>query len=269
LKKTLGLALILLAFAGCESSEGEWDKLGQADQDYIRNRATQQCLDEEAANFENFRVQSELFFGSIDYPREKSYTSKLNDSGNNATEERLIRIWKNTAAYVIFYVEETIGTVTDKYFVQIVKNDTDTDYTNDTFGYNNSMIEALKYAFCRKQIELTPSDSGPITASRTLAITLSSGGRKETKTTHVYSFADIAYWTFWKRSITIKDIDSEDTVTATKNFTSTFSENANPPVFTTTDYTTLTTKLCYVDPASYALPYTLKCDGTYAADMAP
>jgi hypothetical protein len=268
LKKTLGLGLILLALAGCESQEGEWDKLGQADQDYIRNRATAQCLVDETQTFDNFRNESELFFGSGDFPREKSYTAKLQDSSNNVIEQRLIRIWKNTAAYVIFYVEETIGTATDKYFVQIIKTDSDTDYTNDTVGYNNSMIEAIKQGYCKRFIEITSTTSNPITAVKTVSTGLSEGGRRETKTTMTFSFADIAYWTFWKRSVTLQDINTEDTVTATKSYTSSLTENSNPTALPGV-YTTLSSTLCYVDPASYALPYTLKCDGTYTADMTP
>lgn len=269
MKNLLGLSLILISLlVGCESSEGEWDKLDQADRDYVQNRATEQCLADEAQIFLNFRDESSIFFGSPDYFREKSYTAKLNDSGNNAIEERLIRIWKNTPAYIIFYIEETIGTATDKYFLQVVKNDPDVDYTNDTFGYNDSMIEAIRRAYCGRQIEYSSGDSGPASVSRTNSTTLSSGGRRETRTTHNYNFSEIAYWGFFKRSITIKDYDVEDTVVSTKTYTSTFVENSNPPILTT-DYTTLSTKLCYLDPASYALPYTLKCDGAYTADMVP
>ncbi len=252
----------------CESQDGEWDKLSQQDQDYVRNRATAECLAEESPIFENFRSQSELFFGSATYPREKSYTSKLNDSGNNAIEERLIRIWKNTASYIIFYIEETVGTTTTKYFLQIVKNDNDNDYANDTFGYNDSMIESLKHAYCARVIEYISGDSGPATVYKTTSTGLSAGGRRETKVTQVYNFSEIAYWPYFRRSLTIKDYDTADTVTVTKSYTSTFVENANPPLLTV-DYTTLTTTLCYIDPASYNLPYSLKCDGAYAADMAP
>lgn len=268
MKKLLASFFFLMLFWGCESQEGEWDKLSQADRDYVQNRAITQCLADELATFENFRSSSELFFGSIDFPREKSYTSKLSDSSNNAIEERLIRIWKNTASYVIFYLEESIGTTTDKYFLKIDKTDSDTDHTNDTFGYNDSMIDELRQAYCRKTIDFTSGSTGPATASKTTSTGLSAGGRRETKTTQVYSFSEIPYWAFWKRSITLKDYDTADTVTTTKNYNSTLVENSNPPVLPP-DYTTLSTKLCYVDPSSYRLPYSLKCDGTYTTEMIP
>ncbi len=266
--KKLPFFLVLAALIGCESQEGEWDKLGQADRDYVSNRAITQCLADEAATFENFRTSSELFFGSADYLREKSYTAKLTDSSNNAIEERLIRIWKNNASYIVFYVEETIGTTTDKYYVKVDKTDSNTDHTDDTFGFNDSMIDELRQAYCRKQVEYSSGDSGPATISRIVATGLSSGRRRETQSTMIYSFSEPAYWAYWKRSVTIKDYDTEDTVTSTKSYTSTLTENSNPAALPA-DYTTLSSKLCYVDPAGYRLPYALKCDGAYAAEMAP
>ena len=258
MKKICGLFLLLALVVSCKSEEGVWNELTDGEKDYVRQRDTEQCLEETAETFLNFRNNTTVMYnpGSL-YQRERSFTSKLNDSANNVSEERLIRIWKNTDTYIIFYVEETIGTNLTKQFIRVAKTENDT------------MITALQTAYCGHTLEYgAASETGPVTATKTVSANISSGGRRETKYTYNYAFSEIAFWENYRKTVTLTEFDINNVQTTTKTFTSVLTENANP-VLLPTDYTTLTSALCYIDTATYNLPYALKCDGTYTADMVP
>lgn len=227
------------------------------EKDYVRNQSRENCLEDTALTFTNFKEDSLLMFGSASYPRDRSFDSILSDSGAQI-EKRIVRIWKNTPEYIIFFEQEEIGSATNKKFIKVTVED------------NNSMIDAIRSNYCAGLIDYAASsDTGPVTASKTTSIATISDGRKETKYNYSFNFSEIAYWEHYRKNHTVTEYDVNGIQLTSKTQATALTENTSYPVMST-DFATITTNLCYVDPASYGLPYvTTKCDVDYSADMTP
>lgn len=131
--KTLGvLAFSFLLLGSCVDREIEaYDSLTQIEQDEIRSRGRQQCLERLASTYDNFKRESNEVFNSTGYDRAKGFTAEF--TGGTVKKTLEVKIWKRTPQALYFYISAENS---DDYFLKISKAE------------NELMVDALLDIHC-------------------------------------------------------------------------------------------------------------------------
>lgn len=246
------LPFLLLILFSCNSTEGIWDELSQAEQEDVANRSENECRSNSESHFNELKSSAETYFyGASAYAKGTTWSHEFK-TGNDVRYTHKITVWKSTSTdlYLVVFVDDT----TDEYrFVKI------------PLATNQEMGDELQDVLCTKDYPNTSltrsSTSGVITDITTVAIS-SSSSKKTTKTLN-YSFNLPVFFMNYSETRKEETLDSSSTVTATTNYTGTLtklSSNDGYPAYSTyAEFPTAITKLCLIKTTS-TVPFELDCD---------
>ncbi len=234
---------------GCNKSEGVYDKLDQAEKDYLANRKMNDCLSGSKSHFESFKETSnELFYGAKAYANGKTFNHSFKDGSKDEYTHK-VTIWKSTETDVYFLI--AIDATTDVYkFLKIPK------------VTNEAMITNLQERLCAIPVDKTLK----ITTTNKTYVKEIVTAAKEYIHTQTYSFKLPAYFSVYKGTLKEQSLDDKGNYTGTaKTYTGTLGDPVDEdkiPAYTTySEYASrLPTELCVVNYST--IPYSLTCDAS-------
>lgn len=273
MKTALVTILGLVALVSCQTEEGRYDKLTAAQQEIIRNRGTQLCLNEYTSVFDRWKTSSNGIYSSSNFERGDGYYYVQK---KDSADERLIdiQVWKQTATEIYFYIKDSRAG--SNYFLRLTKT------------VNDAMIADMLEAHCargtsRLYVRSTVANNGP--ASFTYEHEFP-GDPTDEVYTDVYSmsFSYPAYFAGFQIQRTAKQLDDDDRqVGNSVNYTSSLTFKG--VTFSSNNYADYTQKFCIPVVDSTTLNYqftnrrsqegfyinlddTAQCLTTYAAAQA-
>lgn len=213
-------ALVLLGVSCKEETIQSYNNLTAAEQQAIRDRAKQKCLDTYTSIYDRFKTNSGNVFSSSDYNRGKGFyfEYKVNTDVKRKAD---IRVWKRTSTDLYFYITETNLTA-KSFFLKVSRVE------------NEDMIDDILTDHCSEPKIYTSGSSstgGPLTITYEYEIP---NAPNDDRYTDVYSFpfTELAFFTNYRQNRTLKVIKSDDTVESTTSYvstlaTKTFTFNSN------------------------------------------
>jgi len=213
--KSMFFRITLLALAlSCKSEEVQkFDELTPDEQAAIRTRGTALCLAANTPIYARFKTNSNGMFVSSTFQRGDGFEFLFK---NGATTERTveIKVWKQTATEVFFYI--TDDQAAGDYFLRIQKTD------------NETMIDDLLAAHCTRPTLYTSTtgDNGPLTMVNDYEIPRAPNN-EIFKDTYTMSFDFPAFFANYRigRTKRVEDAD-ENQVGSTVTYTSTLTAKA-------------------------------------------
>lgn len=212
--KSKFIFLSLLIAVSCKTEEVQkFNELTGPEQDAIRTRGTSLCLTANNAIYARFKTRSNGMFGSSSFNRGDGYEFLFKNGG---TTERTVevKVWKQTATEVFFYV--TDDKAAGDYFLRIQKTD------------NETMVDDLLVAHCSRPVIYTSStgDNGPLTMVNEYEITRAPND-EIFKDTYTMSFDLPAFFANYQigRTKRVEDADNNQ-VGSSVTYTSTLTAKA-------------------------------------------
>jgi|GEM_PF-3855357 len=257
----VSLVLLLMLISCKQEQIAAYDQLTPAEQEYVRTRSKELCLEQSQSFFDTFVSKSDEQYNVT--TNSKFYRGKnwRVDFKKEATITRTseINVWKLGANVV--------------YFIQ---TDTD-DQGNTTYKFirvpsltNQEMIDDLLEKKCSKSLSISISSS-TLSLTRTLSEVISSNTVESTISNSVNQVS-LAYFLNSTESKTVKTFDSNGKLTKTEKFSATLTSQADAePVHATyAGYDAAKTQFCEIKvtsgtPNTYSFPYELVCTSSPTA----
>lgn len=220
-----------------------YDQLTQAEQDAIRERAKEKCLETNTPHYARYKIKSGEVFASSAYQREDGYyfEYKLNTEVKKKID---VRVWKQDADEMYFYVTDTVLS-SDSYFLRIKKTE------------NEDMISDILSDHCSDPKVYTASTSGTGPVSVTYEYEKSNApNTDEFKDVYSFRFAELAFFGSYRITRTLRTVNSEDAEVSKSTYTSTLVYKAYD--FTSDNYSDTskyTQKFCHVKEDDTAAKY--------------
>lgn len=238
--KFLLVLIPILFLSACTEREIEaYDDLDQAEQDEIRNRGRQQCLEKLTPTYEKFKVDSAQVFSSTGYDRGKGFLYEF--AGGSVKKTLDVKIWKRTPLAIYFYISSENE---DDYFLKLSRVE------------NELIIDALLDAHClRPEIYTSTINSSNLTMKNEYVLP-KAPNREKFIDTYSMPFNSLAAFANFRISRTRATFDVNDTqIDTTTQYTST--RTSKEYTFNSTDpfSSEYNQKFCIIDDSNnYRFP---------------
>lgn len=192
--KFLLLLLPFLLLNSCTEREIEaYDDLTPGEQDEIRNRGRQQCLEKLTSTYQNFKTESAQVFSSTGYDRGKGFSYEF--AGGSVKKVLDVKIWKRTPLAIYFYVTSENE---DDYFLKLSRVE------------NELIIDALLDAHClRPEIYTSTISSSNLTMKNEYVLP-KAPNREKFIDTYSMPFNSLAAFANFRITRTRATFDNED-----------------------------------------------------------
>lgn len=193
--KFLFLLLPILFFNACTEREIEsYDDLDQAEQDEIRNRGRQQCLEKLTPIYQTFKNESAQVFSSTGYDRGKGFYYEF--SGGSVKKALDVKIWKRTPLAIYFYISSESE---DDYFLKLSRVE------------NELIIDALLDIHCLRPEIYTSTIASSTLSMKNEYVLPKAPNREKFVDTYNMPFNSLAAFANFRITRTKATFDNEDT----------------------------------------------------------
>lgn len=221
MKKLLVLSALLVLGLSCKQEEIQsYDDLTPGEQAAINAAGRLQCLSRVAANYNEFKSNSNAVFTNSAFNREDGFEFLFK---NGTTTERTvqIKVWKQTPTEIFFYISD--DKAAGDYFLRWQKTD------------NEQMIDDLKDAHCTRPEIYTSSINSSLLSMKYEYTLQKAPDYEEYIDTYSMALSQPAFFANYKIGRTKKLFNDEDELQTTTTYTSTltaksydFGTNDNP-----------------------------------------
>ena len=220
MKFLLLICLFVLASA-CGENVPSYDKLNDAEREYIRNRNQLECLNDSEKDFNSFAKSSNSEMAKYRYRDVWKITTD-----SKGTD--YIYVWKVTGTTVYFLYQQKLGSTTYHKFIKM------------TPAFNAEMVQDLRIKMCANKNPAITNSSSSITVKFLDILSTEGSTKYRTDTTYTGTSGQPMFFSSFSQKIFKEKFKTDsDTVESSENFTATIAyENNNASLLTAySDYT--------------------------------
>lgn len=202
MKYCLLICLFILASACGENIES-YDKLNAKEQEYIRNRASAECLADSESNFKTIKKNSNAEMAKYE---EGDFWKTVIQGG--ATD--YIYVWKVSGTTVYFLYQQKLGSTTYHKFIKM------------TAAFNGEMIDSIRTLKCASKNPVVTNNSSSFNVKFLDVLSTEGTTKYRTDTTYTGSAGQPAFFSTFSQKIfkekfkkDTDDVESSENLTVT------------------------------------------------------